>query len=251
MTIQDLLSIILSRLKLIILFTVLGAILAFGYSKYFMTELYQTSIQLYVKSSTDTSTATATVAQIQNAKQLVESYIVVLQHNTVYERVARKLSEEYDISDLEKYGVPMSKDAETGEMVVDPYYIQGCVGISAVEDTEFLNISATTEYKELAAAICNCMAEVAPDILKRVVKAGTVEPLAAAKVPGGPISPNVKKITLVGALVGLIGSIAIVVVINLFNNKVTTANELKEKFGVPILAEIPSFNAKFKKGAYK
>lgn len=255
MTIQDLVSIVLSKLKIIVLCAILGGIAAFFYSEYAMPLKYSTSVKLYVKSSTNVSTTGDTnTGEIETAKALAETYIVILNDSSVYERISTKFSEDYDVETQLAPYIPTTTDKKTGEIIVSPSYIQGCVSVSAVDETEILNISAVSEVPQIAADICDYMAEVAPDVLKRVTKAGSVELIdnAGAQVPTNPVSPNVKKMTVMGVMVGLIGAAAVVILISFFNNKVTTANDLKEKFGVPILAEIPTFDTKLKKkGVYK
>ena len=254
MTIQDLVSIVLSRIKIIILFAIIGGLAAFFYAEYAMPVKYSTSVKLYVKNSTSANGDGTTNAQdLETAQKLAETYIVVLNDGSVYEKISDKFSEDYDVEEQLAPYVPTTKDKETGEVKVSPSYIQGCVSLSAVDETEILNVSAVSTVPQVAADICDYMAEVAPDVLKRVTKAGAVELIdnQGAKVPTAPVSPNVKKMTVMGIMVGLIGAAAVVILISFFNNKVTTANDLKEKFGVPILAEIPTFDTKIKKGAYK
>lgn len=254
MTIQDLVSIVLSRIKIIILFAILGGIAAYFYAEYAMPLKYSTNVKLYVKSSTSVNTSgDANTQELEAAKILAETYIVILNDGSVYERISEKFSEDYDVKTQLAPHIPTITDKKTGELIVSPSYIQSCVSISAVDETEILNISAVTEIPQVAADICDYMAEVAPDVLKRVAKAGSVELIdnAGAKVPNAPVSPNVKKMTVMGIMVGLIGCAAVVILISFFNNKVTTANDLKDKFGVPILAEIPAFDTKLKKGVYK
>ena len=177
--------------------------------------------------------------------EIVESAVAVL------EKIGEKFAEEYNLDELAKNNIPVITNKKTGEKIVSPSYIQSCISISAVDETEILSVSATTTIPQISADMCNYMLEVAPDILKKVVNAGSVEAINEPSVPTTPVSPNVKKITVMGAMVGLIGCAAVVILIRFFNNKVTTAADLKDKFGVPILAEIPTFDSKLKKGAYK
>lgn len=249
MTIQDLISVVLSKIKLIILFTIVGGVAAFCFADFVMPLKYSTYVRLYVKSSTNTSTDINTT-QIDTAKALAETYIVILSEKDVYERISDKFSEDYDINDLKPY-VPTVTDKTTGELKVSPSYIKGCISISVVDDTEILNISATTEMPEIAADMCTYMAEIAPDILMKTAKAGVVEAINEPDVPESPVSPNVPKLTVMGAMAGMIGCAAVVILLSFFNNKVTTGNDLKERLEVAILAEIPTFDTKSTKGAYK
>ena len=49
--------------------------------------------------------------------------------------------------------------------------------MTAVDETEVLKITATTQNAELSASLCNIMADVAQQFLIRVVGAGSVEKL--------------------------------------------------------------------------
>ena len=245
MTMQDLITLVLSKIKII------AGIAGFSCASYVMPVKYATNVRMYVKSSTNINTAGETnTAEIATAQKLAETYIIVLQDITTYEKISEKFSEDYDMEQLEGK-VPLEENKATGEIWVSPSYIQSCVSISSVEETEVLNISATTEIPQIAVDICNYMTEVAPDVLMRVVKAGSVEAINEPKLPTSPVSPNVKKISAIGAMAGMLLTIAVIVLIKFLNNRVSTGAEVKAKFDVAILAEIPTFTKKIKKGAYK
>lgn len=250
MTIQDLIAIILAKIKFIIIMAIIGGVAAFCVADFLMPIKYATSVKIYVKSSANTGTGTTTTTELTTARTLAETYIIILGDNSVYERVADKFMEEYEAEELEKANIPLEPD-EKGNLRVSPSYIKGCVSIASVNESEVLQISATTQIPQIAADICNYMVEVAPDVLRRVTKAGSVEEISAPKVPTAPSSPNVKKITVMGILVGIIGSMALVIILIYFNNKVMSSSDIREKFDIPILAEIPNFDIKNKKGVYK
>lgn len=250
MTIQDLIAIILAKIKFIIIMAIIGGVAAFCVADFLMPIKYATSVKIYVKSSANTGTGTTTTTELTTARTLAETYIIILGDNSVYERVADKFMEEYEAEELEKANIPLEPD-EKGNLRVSPSYIKGCVSIASVNESEVLQISATTQIPQIAADICNYMVEVAPDVLRRVTKAGSVEEISAPEVPTAPSSPNVKKITVMGILVGIIGSMALVIILIYFNNKVMSSSDIREKFDVPILAEIPNFDIKNKKGVYK
>ena len=247
MTIQDFISIVLSKIKLIILFTIIGGLIAFGIAEFAMPRKYASSCRLFVKSSTNTST-TANLNEMNTAQALAGTYIVILQDLNVYEKISEKFAEDYTMDDLREY-VPIVKNSK-GEEMVSPSYIKSCFSISIVDNTEILNVSAISTHPQVAQSLCKYMTTVAPDVLKRIAKAGTVEKFSEPKISYTPVSPNIKKVTGIGALLGLIISTLIILLVSFFNNKVTTAAELKDKFGVSILAEIPNFDVKSKKGAY-
>lgn len=60
-----------------------------------------------------------------------------------------------------------------------------------------------------------------------------------AKINRTAVSPNVKKNTLIGTFVGLVGSVCIVVLRFLFDKHLRNAKEAEMFLGVDVLAEIP------------
>lgn len=250
MTIQDLVAIILAKLKFIIIMAIVGGIAAFCVADFLLPVKYSTSVQIYVKSSTTPSDGTANQSTIITARTLAETYIIILDNISIYERIADKFMEEYDADELRKANIPLSTD-DDGNVRVSPSYIKSCVSVTSVNESEVLLVNATTEVPQIAADICSYMVEVAPDVLMRVTKAGSVEEVSAPKVPTAPSSPNVKKITIMGVLIGIIGSMAIVILLSYFNNKIISSTDIRDKFNIPVLAEIPNFETKTKKGVYK
>ena len=70
--------------------------------------------------------------------------------------------------------------------------------MAAVNNTEVLKITATTKNAALSAELCNIMADVAPEVLIRVVGAGSVEKIGDAKIYEAAVSPSVTKNTAIG-----------------------------------------------------
>jgi capsular polysaccharide biosynthesis protein len=56
---------------------------------------------------------------------------------------------------------------------------------------------------------------------------------------------------LLGLVAGLVISISIILVTNFFDNTVKSGEEIKERFGVPVLAEIPDIFMDEKGGSSK
>ncbi len=250
MPIQEIISLLIAKIKYFIIFTIIGGVLGFSIAYFLIPEKYTSSVNLYVKSSTSASTTgDVNQNQLETAKSLADTYIVILQDKDVLDRIAAKFSEDYDINELAKY-LPITQN-EDGEPVVSSSYIKNCLSIGTVNSTEVLKVTAVTEVPQFSTDICNYMAEIAPDVLKRVTKSGAVEAFNMPTVPKKPSSPNIPKITLFCAFIALALSVAVVLMRDIFNNKVSTGADVKERFDVPVLAEIPTFDSKSKKGVYK
>ena len=213
--------------KKILVATILGALITFLISTFLIPKKYTSSIELYVNNGTNTSTTnTINPNDLTASQKLVGTYIVILKNRDVLNQVAAKIGN------------------------ISYEQLQSDISMSAVDSTEVLKISAETEDAQLSTNICKAMADTAPDILKRVVKAGSVEVIGSASVPTEPSSPNIKRNTLIGALAFLIVSIFISIIVFMKDNTVKGEKDIQEKLKVPVLGEIPDLNAD-NKGGYR
>lgn len=213
--------------KKILMATILGALITFLICTFLIPKKYTSSIELYVNNGTNTSTANAINPNDLTASQkLVSTYIVILKNRDALNQVAAKVGN------------------------ISYEQLQSDISMSAVDNTEVLKISAESEDAQLSVNICKAMADTAPDILKRVVKAGSVEVIGSASVPTEPSSPDVKRNTLIGAFAFLIVAIFISVIAFMRDNTVKGEKDIQEKLKVPVLGEIPNLNAD-NKGGYR
>lgn len=204
----------------ILLSVLIFAIVAYSISAFVLPKKYTSDISLYVNNqSVATESANVDLNNINASQKLVDTYIVILQDDDILEQVAKALS------------VPMTEKA-----------LAAAISMHAVNETEVLRISATTTDPKLSAEICDKMVEVAPDVLERVVKAGSVEVIGSAKPAKAPSSPHVEKNTVLGAMLGFLLSVGIVFLVFITDNTVRTEEGLKAHLDVPVLGEIPSFD---------
>ena len=56
---------------------------------------------------------------------------------------------------------------------------------------------------------------------------------------GQPVSPNVIKNTVLGAMAGFVLSMAIIVLANLFNDTIATPEDVEKKIGLNVLGTLP------------
>lgn len=226
-SLNDIFFAIRKQWKKILLATIVGALVAFLISSFLIPKKYTSSIELYVNNGTNTSTTNAINPNDLTASQkLVGTYIVILKNRDVLSQVAAKIGN------------------------ISYEQLQSDISMSAVDNTEVLKISAEAENPQLSVNICKAMADTAPDILKRVVKSGSVEVIGSASVPIEPSSPNIKRNTLIGALAFLIISIFISIMMLIKDNTVKGEKDIQEKLKVPVLGEIPDLNAD-NKGGYR
>lgn len=249
-TIKDIFELMLSKLWLLLLLLVVGGAAAFSVSKFVMPLQYESYTSMYVKNNTAlTDKEGVNLSDLNASKSLVSTYIAVLQDDAVMESVGDVLLQNYEEKQLSKAFTVKTEEERT---FVTPASLRSCLTMAAVDETEVLKIKAITTDPELSAALCNTLAKIAPNFLIRVVGAGSVEAIGPAKANSNPVSPNIPKMTLIGALLGFLLAVGCVFLLDLFDNTIKDPEWLTEKYDRAIIGEIQSFqNGKEKKGKAK
>ncbi|MEE3492897.1 YveK family protein [Ruminococcus sp.] len=219
-TIGDLLKIFLQHIKLIIIVTLLGGLLAFLYVTYLVTPMYSTSALILV----------------QNGNTF-ESDINKANNSTLN-------GEKVNTSDITSS--QMLANTCSTLFTVDPdmkSIISGAsISISVVENSYFLRISSTSSDPHTAANIANLVANTAPQVFKKYFgDAGKVDTVEEANVPSSPSSPNKPRYVLIGLLVGLVLSLVISFLLEIIDTTIKPGDDLYKMYDIPVFAEIVDF----------
>ena len=231
-TLVNLYYLLRRRIVLILICTIVGAGSLFSYSTFFMPKLYASTANLYVYNSqkVDSQSGSAasqlTINDLALASRLINTYIVMLNNRGIYEEISSKISKSMSASQIAK-----------------------SVSMSGVGTTEIMRITVKTSDSNLSAEICNEMVKIAPEYLIDKAKVGGVSVLESGSASSIPVSPNIRNNTAVGALLGLIASIGFVLVTFMFDNTVKGEEDVKMRFDVPVLGEIPTLEQSVTGGA--
>ncbi|MBP3796861.1 MAG: lipopolysaccharide biosynthesis protein [Ruminococcus sp.] len=239
-SIQEIFGIVLGHIKLIIILTLLAGAAAYSYARFVMPEQYTSSIKIYVtngRNTGDNGTGALTAQDQQAARSLANTYIVILDDASVYEAISDRLIEDFKMEDLKKFFTTRIDDE--GKEYIPNAQIKKLINISAVNNTEVLQVVVTSEVPKFSAKICEYISDLAPELIKRTTKAGSVETVSPPKVPIGPSGPNVKRYALLGLIAGFAIAVGLSVLLNFFDNTVKGGEDIKDRFGIPVLAEIP------------
>lgn len=224
---------IFSRMKSYVLVIIVATILCgllTGIGTHFLVEpKYSATVKMYVYSNSDRITTNSTITQneITASQELLNTYIYILESDTVLEAVAKDLN-----------------------LSTTPGQLRGMISANAPKDTIAFEVTVTTTSAKWSAKIANSIAKIAPSEIVRVVKAGGVEIIDYAKTPKRPSSPNIKKNVFIGTLFGFIASFGLIFLRLLFDTSITSASDLEKEFNYPILGNIPNLDTKKKNKSY-
>lgn len=230
-TINDIITIFLKRLWLIIALALVGGMVAYSYSQYVLPKKYTSKITLYVYNAKDGQVnQTLNSGDFALSAKLVNTYMVILKSNQVLETVSTKIS---------KLGLDYDVDA-----------LRGMITADVVEDTEVFEVSVSCGNKDDAKIIADAIEQVAPPEIIRVVRAGAVETVDKAKLATKHSSPNIAQNTIIGIVIGMVLACALAFLFELMNTSVKSKEELSEQYKLPVLTVIPNLYNDGKSGKY-
>ena len=242
-SIKDLISLFLGKIWMIILCTLLGTAGAFCFSKFVLPLQYSSHISMYIQSyniSENNYNNQNNYNNISSAKQLINTYIEVMKDDAVMKEIGLDLLNQFD------YNTLMDNFRLENENL-SASSIRSCISISSVTDTSAIKISATTTNAEISAFICNDLANVAPKYLQDAIGVGSISTIDTAQVYKNPVAPNIPKNTLLGAAIGCILMMGIILVIDFFDNTIKNSESLTSRYQKAVIGEVQRFGNEKKK----
>ncbi len=218
----DLLQLLLAlwaNIKYILLVTFIAGLVAFVVSSTLITPIYEANAKMIVNTRKD-DTQNITNDQLNSAKNLVNTYAIIIRSRDVLNQV---------IADL---GLP-----ENYEQLV------GRVSVAAVNNTHVMQIAVQHKNRDTAVAIAEKILEISPKIIVETVEAGSVKPVEQPYASQNPISPNTTMNTVIAALVGFVLISAVIIAIVLSDNTYKTVLDIQNDLDAPVLGVIPAIES--------
>lgn len=217
----------------IILIVAVFALAGIIYTLGFVSPVYSSSTKLLLASSNSNKmdTTSITTMDVTLNSKLVSTYSVVVESENVLSKVISNLNINIDEDALRK-----------------------SVKVTSVKDTEVIEITVTNADKDLAARIANEIANVFIDTIKDIYNIENVQILDVAKVENTPSNINHRRDVLMFAGVGVVVSAAYVLIANMLDTTIKSAEDIESMYQLPVLASIPVYEentTKNKKGGRK
>ena len=212
-------------LAIIAVCTIIGIIYTLG----FVTPEYTSSTTLVLVQGdeiTDTSgdttenTTSITTSDVTLNSQLVSTYSELIKSKSIIREVISNLG----ISELEEDEVRKN------------------ITVSAVEDTEVIEITVTDENAEYASRIANEIASVFTERVAEIYNINNVYIIDEAEVSEEPSNINHVKDILIFMVVGIVVAAAYVIIISLLDTTVKTSEDIEKGTGLTVLASIPVYD---------
>lgn len=195
---------------------IVGTIALLG-SVFLVKPKYTSTTRIYVVSRSSDSSLTN--QDLQAGSYLVNDYKEVITSNEVLSSVISQENLSLSTSEL-----------------------SGMISVSIPTDTRVISISVEDTDAQEAADIANTIREVAAEKIKSVTKVDDVTTLEAAEVASKPSSPNVKRNTLLGALVGGFLAVVSILVLEVLDDRVRRPEDVEEVLGMTLLGVVPDID---------
>ncbi|HEM3651364.1 TPA: capsular biosynthesis protein CpsC [Streptococcus suis] len=202
------------RKKFLILLTaILTTGLAFAYSAFLVTPQYDSTTRLYVVNQSSDNGAGITNQDLQAGSFLVKDYKEIILSQDVLKNVTTTLGITDDIKEKITVNIPV--------------------------DTRILSISVRDSDPNQAATIANTLRDEAAKKIIEVTKVSDVTTLEAALPAENPSTPQTKRNLVLGFIVGAFLATALVLVLEVLDDRVKRPQDIEEGLGMTLLGVVP------------
>ena len=189
---------------------IVGVLVASLYAMFCTTPVYSSSSSIYFR---DTA-KTASLSDLQLGSQLAKDYGIIIKSRPNMDKVIEKLNLPYTASQL-----------------------SGMINVYHEEDTRFLKVSITTQDPYLSRDIVNEVVESGIESIKII---DDQEPYIVEKgiANGTAVNTSLTTMAKYGGIGGVAFAIAIIFLIFLFDDKISSVEDAEKTLGLPVLCVV-------------
>lgn len=208
----ELLKSLKTHIRSIILTTLLVALLAGVVTVFFIPKKYESTVRLYLKP--DSSTGTSDYSQVTANNLLVNNYVEMIKGNNITEKAATALK------------------INQGE-------VSSSLAVTNETNTQVISITSTTTDPALSKRIVDQVTKTFRDEVRENLNVTNITIIDNSKIATSPVSPSLPKNLAIGALVGAVLSIAVVIIRMLMDTRIHNKDEAEQYLGIPNLGAVP------------
>ena len=214
---------LLKRKILIILASViLCAVCAGAICEYVIVPKYQSTTKLYILSTASSSLASLSLSDLQVGASLTNDYMELIQSRPAVEEV------------IDTLHLDMIYEQMLGKMTVEN-----------TANTRILSITIEDEDPYRAKQIADAFAEVAIKRLSQIMNIEEPHLVEQGHVSTFSINQNLTKYLAIGALIGLILSVGVILMRYLLDDSIHSAEDIEKYLDLNTLAMIPLGEAEY------
>lgn len=212
---------IAKHLPMIIIFSIILGAASFLLSKFVITPKYDSNTTMIVSNSNQNKDpnnpqTNVELGQIQANKALISTYSEIVKSKGIAERVINNL------------GLDMDYEEFSSKVSIEP-----------VKDTQIISVKVVDTIPERAMDIANETANIFKSSIGEIMNVDNVQILDGAILPEEASSPNIKKNTAIGIILGFVLGVAVVLFKEIADSSVKSSEEVTEYFDIPVIGIVP------------
>lgn len=214
MTLLELLKLMRKHLKLVIALPIACALATALFAWLVMPNQYSASVSMYVLTKADTESGAVSSTDLSASQMLTNDVATLIQKDRVLNDTAAALQ----MTSLEGYDIKVTSETTT----------------------RVLTLTVTGESAQSVAIIANQLAATVDSVAQEAMDVRAVNAIDQAVEPTSPSGPPRAMYTAVAFLAGIFLAVAIIVVLDMINTRVRSAEEAEELVGLPVIGRIPT-----------
>lgn len=207
------------RKLVILLVAIITSSVAFAYSTFVIKPEFTSTTRIYVVNRNQGEKSGLTNQDLQAGSYLVKDYREIILSQDVLEKV---------VSDL--------------KLDLTPKGLANKIKVTVPVDTRIVSISVNDRVPEEASRIANSLREVAAQKIISITRVSDVTTLEEARPAISPSSPNIHRNTVIGAGLGAGLVIVVVLLIELFDDRVKRPEDIEDVMEISLLGVIPNLD---------
>lgn len=214
MTLLELLTLLRKHLKLVIMLPIVCMVAMGLASVLMMNDTYTATTDMYVLASSDGSNSSSALSSDLSASQMLTNDVATLLQS---DRVMTDAADQLGLPNLRGYDITVTSESTT----------------------RVITLQVTSSDAQGSANVANALADCVSNVAQEVMNVESVNVIDEAPTPEAPSGPNRMLYVAVAAMAGLFAAVAIVVLMDVIDTRVRSAEDVEELLELPVIGRIP------------
>ena len=208
----------LDKWWLIVLCAVLAATASGLFTAKMIAPKYRSTVTFYVNNAQNYEQVNyISSSNLSAAEQLVNTYIGIISTDTVLQRVGQQAG-----------------GLSAGQ-------VRSCLTAQQVAETVLFRLGVSHTDPAMALRIARAAEEVMPEQLASIVEGSSTKVVDRPKLATEPYSPNIERNVVLGAVMGSMAAVLIIVLMYMLDVRIRDEEDLNAISKYPVLGQIPEF----------
>lgn len=214
MTLLELLTLLRKHLKLVIVLPIVCMVAMGLASVLMMNDTYTATTDMYVLASSEGSNSSSALSSDLSASQMLTNDVATLLQS---DRVMTDAADQLGLPNLRGYDITVTSESTT----------------------RVITLQVTSSDAQGSANVANALADCVSNVAQEVMNVESVNVIDEAPTPEAPSGPNRMLYVAVAAMAGLFAAVAIVVLMDVIDTRVRSAEDVEELLELPVIGRIP------------